>query len=78
MMDTRPQTVAFDREVVDFHALESALRNLSVRQRETVVRRYFLDQSVDQIAAEMGNAPGTVKSTLHAAIGRMRAYEEET
>ncbi|MCZ4123521.1 SigE family RNA polymerase sigma factor [Streptomyces sp. H39-S7] len=46
-------------------ALVSALRELSPRQRRTVVLHYVCDLSVDQIAAETGVSSGTVKTHLH-------------
>jgi RNA polymerase sigma-70 factor (ECF subfamily) len=47
--------------------VRSALRALSLRQREVVVLHYFLGESVDTIAAELGIPAGTVKSALHRA-----------
>lgn len=35
--------------------------------REAIVLRYYLQMSEAQIAATLGIAPGTVKSTLHRA-----------
>ncbi|MCM2427568.1 SigE family RNA polymerase sigma factor [Streptomyces sp. RKAG337] len=46
-------------------ALVSALRELSPRQRRTVVLHYVCDLSVAQIAAETGVSSGTVKTHLH-------------
>ena len=51
---------------LDVHA---ALATLSRRQREVVVMHYFLDQSVDTIATELGVPVGTVKAALHRARG---------
>jgi RNA polymerase sigma-70 factor (ECF subfamily) len=44
-----------------------ALARLPRRQREIVVLRYFLDLSVDDIAAQLGVTSGTVKTSLHRA-----------
>jgi RNA polymerase sigma-70 factor (ECF subfamily) len=44
-----------------------ALADLPRRQREVVVLHYFLDLSVDDIAAQLGVANGTVKTSLHRA-----------
>jgi RNA polymerase sigma-70 factor (ECF subfamily) len=44
-----------------------ALAVLTRRQREIVVLHYFLDLSVDDIAAQLEIASGTVKTTLHRA-----------
>ncbi len=43
------------------------LHRLSHRQRTVIALRYGVDLSVDQIAQELGIAPGTVKATLHQA-----------
>ncbi|MCW2936165.1 MAG: sigE6 [Actinomycetia bacterium] len=55
-------------------AVAAALRNLSQRQREALVLRYYLDLSEEEIARSMGVTRGTVKSATHralAAIGRI-------
>ncbi|BBC34906.1 hypothetical protein SGFS_062000 [Streptomyces graminofaciens] len=48
-------------------ALVAALRRLSERQRRVAVLHYVCDLSVDQVAAETGISPGTVKTHLHRA-----------
>jgi len=53
--------------------LGQALRNLPQRQRECVVLRYEQDLSVEQIAAALGLAEGSVKSHLHRGLARIRA-----
>jgi RNA polymerase sigma factor (sigma-70 family) len=47
--------------------VRAALGALSRRQREVVVMHYFLDQTVETIAAELEIPPGTVKSALNRA-----------
>ena len=47
--------------------MRAALQTLSRRQREVVVLHYFLGESVDAIAGELGVPAGTVKSALHRA-----------
>jgi len=47
--------------------VRAALLLLSRRQREVVVMHYFLGESVDAIADELGIPTGTVKSALHRA-----------
>jgi RNA polymerase sigma-70 factor, ECF subfamily len=47
--------------------VRAALLLLSQRQREVVVMHYFLGESVDAIADELGIPTGTVKSALHRA-----------
>ena len=53
-------------------ALETALRSLTPEHREVVVLRFYLDLTIDQIAARTGARPGTVKSRLHHGLRRLR------
>jgi RNA polymerase sigma-70 factor, ECF subfamily len=53
-------------------SLSTALRSLSPEHREVVVLRFYLDLTVDEIAARTGARPGTVKSRLHHALRRLR------
>jgi RNA polymerase sigma-70 factor, ECF subfamily len=62
--------------VADHEALGLALRTLSPDQREVVVLRYYLDLTVDQIAARTGARQGTVKSRLHHAMRYLRSAIE--
>lgn len=52
--------------------LREALKNLSDRQREAVVCRYFEDLSTEETAKVMNCAPGTVKATLHQALRALK------
>jgi len=52
--------------------LSDSLRALTPRQRAVVVLRYYLDLPERAIAEALGVRPGTVKSTLHTALGRLR------
>lgn len=52
--------------------LMQALQVLPEEQRTTVVLRFFQDLSIPQIAAVMSVPDGTVKSRLHAALGKLR------
>jgi len=54
-------------------AMARAIRGLSHDQREVIVLRFYLDLTVDQIAARTGARPGTVKSRLHYALQALRA-----
>ena len=54
-------------------ALARALEDLPLDQRAVVVLRYHLDWSVDDVAAALDIAPGTVKSRLHRALRRLAA-----
>jgi RNA polymerase sigma-70 factor (ECF subfamily) len=52
--------------------LRSTLSDLSERQREAIVLRYFEDLTVQQTAAAMNCATGTVKATVHQALRVLR------
>ncbi|WP_129782979.1 RNA polymerase sigma factor [Promicromonospora panici] len=49
-----------------------ALRQLSPRQREAVLLRFFEDMTVPQIAAALGTRPGTIKRHLFNALEVLR------
>ena len=51
--------------------LGRALKQLPLRQREVLVLHYLADLSVEQIAADRGLPPGTVKARLVAARRRL-------
>jgi len=53
-------------------ALLAALRLLPDRQRTVVVLRYWADLTDAQIAATLGCSPGTVRSQLSRALGKLR------
>ena len=53
-----------------------AVRRLPERQRVVVALHYLADRSVDEVAATMGIAPGTVKATLsHARRSLARSLD---
>jgi RNA polymerase sigma-70 factor (ECF subfamily) len=54
-------------------AVEAAIRQLSVEHRAVVVARFYLDWSEQEIAEALDVPPGTVKSRLHRALGRLAA-----
>jgi len=56
-----------DRELV-----RQALDRLPVRQREVLLLRYYEDLSEAEIAARLGCAPGTVKSSAARALRALR------
>lgn len=58
--------------------LVQALQQLPKEQRTTVSLRFFHDLTVPQIAQVMGVADGTVKSRLHAALGKLRTLLTQT
>ena len=68
-------------ELGERDAVRAAVRGLPSRQREVVALRFFEDLSVDDAAAVMGCAPGTVKSLTNRAVATLRttmpAYRAE-
>jgi len=52
--------------------LRAALATLPERQRAVVVLRHYQDLSLDEIARTLGISLGTVKSSLHRALHRLR------
>jgi RNA polymerase sigma-70 factor (sigma-E family) len=48
-----------------------ALRRLPERQREVLVLRYYLDLPDEQIAADLGISPSTIRSTRHRALASL-------
>ena len=55
-------------------AVRQALMTLAPRQRAAVLLRYFVDLSVDDTAAAMRCAPGTVKALTSQGIDRLRDH----
>jgi RNA polymerase sigma-70 factor, ECF subfamily len=55
-------------------AVWRALGRLSPAERGAVVQRYYLGRSEQEMAADAGLAPGTIKWRLHAARARLRAW----
>lgn len=51
----------------------NALATLPPRGRAVVVLRYWMDLSVDQVAATLGCSPGNVKSQSARALDKLRA-----
>lgn len=54
-------------------AMARAIRGLSHDQREVIVLRFYLDLTVDEVAARTGARAGTVKSRLHYALQALHA-----
>ena len=52
--------------------LHATLKDLPQRQREALMLRYFEELSVEDTAAAMGCATGTVKATVHQALRVLR------
>jgi RNA polymerase sigma-70 factor (ECF subfamily) len=59
-----------EREVRE--RLDRALLDLPARQRAVFVLRHYDERSLDEIARVLGLRLGTVKSTLHRAVTRLR------
>ena len=57
--------------------LWAAIRELPEDDRIVLYLRYFLELPEKEIATVIGKAPGTVKSRLHRAGGRLRDVIEE-
>lgn len=61
----------------DHDRLLTALRALPVRRRRVVVLRYLLDLPEAEVAADLGIAVGTVKSTAARGLAQLRTLLEE-
>jgi RNA polymerase sigma-70 factor (ECF subfamily) len=55
-----------------------ALDTLPERQRAVVTLRHYQEMSLEEIAETLGMRLGTVKSTLHRALGRLRSGLQDT
>jgi len=53
-------------------AVKTALDELSASDRDIVVRRYFLEQDTERVAADLGLQPGAVRTRLSRALTRVR------
>lgn len=51
--------------------LRSAMAGLTEEQRDVLVRRFVLDQSLEQVAAAMGRRVGAVKAMQHRAVAAL-------
>jgi RNA polymerase sigma-70 factor (sigma-E family) len=71
--------LAVDHVVVDrpVHDLIDVLRTLPARQRAVVVLRFYEDLPEAAIAEVLGVRLGTVKSSLHRALARLREEVEQ-
>ncbi|MEV0163043.1 RNA polymerase sigma-70 factor (sigma-E family) [Nonomuraea fuscirosea] len=57
--------------------LRSALARLTARQRAVLVLRYFEDLPEQEVAQVMGCSVGTVRSTAHRSLARLREIAPE-
>lgn len=60
----------------EIQALWDAIRQLDRQDQEIIYLRYFLELSVDETAAVLDVASGTVKSRLSRALRRLRGVVE--
>lgn len=65
-----PERRAMDREAGE--RISAALRGLPDRQRAVFVLRLYQEMSLEEIAEALDMSLGTVKSSLHRALRRMR------
>jgi RNA polymerase sigma factor (sigma-70 family) len=63
-----------DPSQVDAADVRVALSRLSFPQRQVVALHYYLDVPIEEVAAMLGLASGTVKSRLSRGMARVREY----
>ena len=68
--------VAADGSAEDHSELLELLAPLTPRERSILVWRYYLDAPERDVAARLGVAPGTVRSTASRALARLRSEQE--
>jgi RNA polymerase sigma-70 factor (ECF subfamily) len=61
----------------EVQALWDAIRELNPQDQEIIYLRYMLELSVEETADALDIAPGTVKSRLSRALGRLRGIAQE-
>lgn len=71
-----PSTPA-DSHDAESAALWQSVRRLERADQEIIYLRYFLELSEAETADTLGIAPGTVKSRLHRALGRLRGVMKQ-
>ncbi|MBB6470877.1 SigE family RNA polymerase sigma factor [Sphaerisporangium rubeum] len=69
----RDETHAAELKLV----LRHALTRLTARQRAALVLRFFEDLPEAEVAQIMGCSVGTVRSTVHRSLGRLRVLAPE-
>ena len=74
-VDPGPQEL--QQQAWQSQTLWQAIRRLNRTDQEIIYLRYFLELSVTETAEAVEIAPGTVKSRLHRALGRLRSVIEE-
>jgi RNA polymerase sigma factor (sigma-70 family) len=71
LLRRHPTPTADDGQLIYNHVID-AVRRLPAKQRDAVVLRYELQLTDSEIAETLNVPLGTVKSTLHRAIARLR------
>ena len=66
----------FTAAQIEAGRLWEAVRRLRREDQTMIYLRYFLEMPVDETAESLGIAPGTVKSRLSRALGRLRELIE--
>lgn len=69
-----PERKVLGRELGE--RIAAALRALPERQRAVVVLRHYEEMTLEEISAALGLSLGTVKSSLHRALRRLRSRLE--
>ncbi|MEE8601668.1 sigma-70 family RNA polymerase sigma factor [Euzebya tangerina] len=77
LVRSRDHSVAADESVLERDRILVVLNQLSQRMRTAVVLRHWLDLSVAETARLMGVTEGTVKSTVHDGLARLRTLLDE-
>lgn len=74
-----PETVRGDHTdaVLDSWLVADALAQLTPEHRTVIVHSYYGRRTIADIAAELGLAPGTVKSRLHYGLRALRLVLQE-
>lgn len=63
-------------DIVARDVVRRALARLTVRERAVLALRFYADLTEAQVAAELGIAAGTVKSTASRALAKLRVDAE--
>jgi RNA polymerase sigma-70 factor (sigma-E family) len=67
-----PETPVTDGDAALRRTLLDALQTLPPRDRAVLVLRYLADQSVAEVARELGKSPGAVRIAAMRALARLR------
>jgi RNA polymerase sigma-70 factor (sigma-E family) len=73
-LQLQSERIGLDQEQ---EAVWEAVQRLPAHQREALILRYYVDLSINQIAATLGCSPGTVKSRISRSMQRLRRTLDE-